>query len=421
LALKVTADPITRVIQLLEAPVGGLASIDVQYDLYSRLKEDWLVTPDLRKLHFCFNTEGGTVVTTGKKSGAYFFLRNDLGWRIRPFDADHELTIEGMLYPSDITIPMILTPANRTIGYFNERSNLAQSIASETDAVAVAAAVWVASTSGHAAGSMGFAAIYSLYQGSIWIDTKNGTAGTVIGVNGTQSNPSATLADATVLATALGSREFRIVGGITLTEAFDDSRFVGLGAEASVNINGQDVSDSYFENLALSGSVNNSTIRTQDCLLDGLTLFRGSIVESRLNNSLSLAPGVTVFDRCSSAVAGGSATPIVDAVGAGRIFQFRNYAGGVEFQNMTDSSNIGSVDLSSGQIILASSCSGGAVVLRGVGDLTNNSTGTDVKFSALVSNPAVAQAVRTELTPELDDIGTTKDHARATNSQTQGT
>jgi len=141
LALRAIADPVTRIIQLLDAPVGGLSDISVPYDLYSRLKDDWHSTPNLRKLHFCFSTEGGTTVTPVKKSGAYFFLRNDLGWRLRPYDANQELTIDGMLYPSDISIPMILTPAGRTIIIFNERSNLAQSVQAETDSAAVANAV----------------------------------------------------------------------------------------------------------------------------------------------------------------------------------------------------------------------------------------------------------------------------------------
>ena len=54
----------------------------------------------------------------------------------------------------------------------------------------------------------------------------------------------------------------------------------------------------------------------------------------------------------------------------------RRYSGGIEIRNFSDAGNNMSIDLSSGNIILDSTCSAGTIVCRGVGTLTDNSTGT---------------------------------------------
>lgn len=101
MGLKATANPITRVISLTDVPIDGVSSIDTQIDLYSDLKEDWLTDPILSRLIFPFTTIGGQDLGSGLFAGAYFFLRNDLGWRIKPYEGDHEAVIDGNLYATD--------------------------------------------------------------------------------------------------------------------------------------------------------------------------------------------------------------------------------------------------------------------------------------------------------------------------------
>ena len=97
----------------LDAPVNGLVTLDVQR-LYSEWKE-WQLD-NFQNVGYppAFRTTAGDEIVTGTNSVPYFYLRNDFGWRIRPAEADHEISIEGQLAPQDATIPRF-TP---TIGGF---------------------------------------------------------------------------------------------------------------------------------------------------------------------------------------------------------------------------------------------------------------------------------------------------------------
>lgn len=110
----VTADASTRVITVTKVPVSGLSSLNVQIDIFSDLKEDWLASSALQKLEFPFTSFGDPKSAT-EDIGPYMFLRNDLGWRILPYDADHELTLNGNLVATDTDLPVFNSRAGRTI------------------------------------------------------------------------------------------------------------------------------------------------------------------------------------------------------------------------------------------------------------------------------------------------------------------
>jgi hypothetical protein len=69
-------------------------------------------------------------------------------------------------------------------------------------------------------------------DGFIYVDTVNGVNGTVIGEHGTMGNPTSTLANARVMAEAMGNRQIRIVPGSSATAAssFANYRIEWLGA-----------------------------------------------------------------------------------------------------------------------------------------------------------------------------------------------
>lgn len=88
----VTFDPVTRVIS--EISVGGdniLSAVEV----YSEWK-DWLRVSDNAKYPFAFSYVGGDPITETVSVGSTFFLEN--GWRLRPAELDHKLTVVGNLY-----------------------------------------------------------------------------------------------------------------------------------------------------------------------------------------------------------------------------------------------------------------------------------------------------------------------------------
>jgi len=140
--MPVTADADTRIIDIDIAPTDGIVTVDVQEDLYEPLKDAWHSTPALQKMKFPFRTFGDPIGT--EKIGPYVFFDNLSGWRLRPYDDDHELIVVGNLIPESrvqgINRPTWLKRTGRTIVLPAERSAQALSVAPDTSAIA--ASVW---------------------------------------------------------------------------------------------------------------------------------------------------------------------------------------------------------------------------------------------------------------------------------------
>jgi hypothetical protein len=268
-------------------------------------------------------------------------------------------------------------------------------IVSSGDPDDIASSVWEAADTGHADGTMGDAlvqidALAISYGGEIHIDTKNGVAGDQVGTNGTVSNPVSNIVDARTIADALNLRCFRLRGEVTLDDSYDDWEFQGVGAETAVELAGQDVQDTEFVNMLLSGDAASSTIKAENCVIDGVTNVTGILHECPIKGTLSLSPGLTTFSQCISDVPGNT-SPIIDAQGAGRTFNLRAYSGGVEIRGMSDVTNIGTIELIAGKITVASSCTAGALSVRGIGVLTDSSAGTTIDDDSLMSKVTIAE------------------------------
>lgn len=123
MAAKVTFDAVNRLIIVND----GVTELDAKIDLYSDAKKTWKEDTTLNKLRLPFRTIAGDPLPGGLIVGAYFFLQNQAGWRIRPHEADHELIIIGNLYPEDELLPIIVpTLGPYTVTITQERSSLTQ-------------------------------------------------------------------------------------------------------------------------------------------------------------------------------------------------------------------------------------------------------------------------------------------------------
>lgn len=107
---------------LLPPPVAGLLTMDVQQDIYS----DWKVwVKDTGHLYEpAFDITGGDPATETDNVAGYYFLRNDLGWRIMPTEEDQEITYVGNLYPRAADQAMFMD----TVGPFTVVHNIERSI-----------------------------------------------------------------------------------------------------------------------------------------------------------------------------------------------------------------------------------------------------------------------------------------------------
>jgi len=80
----------------------GITSLDVREDIYSEWKR-WFIHSDNSKYRMAFDIVGGNPLPEDQL-GLTYFLQN--GWKIRPYEGDHRLTIRGNLYRHDGTDPI---------------------------------------------------------------------------------------------------------------------------------------------------------------------------------------------------------------------------------------------------------------------------------------------------------------------------
>ena len=83
----------------------GTVSLDVQ-DLYSRWKE-WVALTDNMKYAQALRVVGGDPTVGANSISNYFFLLN--GWRVRPQEANHVLTVTGTLLDEEGADPFTNT------------------------------------------------------------------------------------------------------------------------------------------------------------------------------------------------------------------------------------------------------------------------------------------------------------------------
>ena len=97
---KVTFDPITRIISVVDTPTNGEINHSVAVDLYSDGKEDWLANETLRRLRFPIRVIGGDPTPTDFV-GSTFFLSSD--WKLRPYEGNHRYILNGNFFSEDGT------------------------------------------------------------------------------------------------------------------------------------------------------------------------------------------------------------------------------------------------------------------------------------------------------------------------------
>lgn len=226
-------------------------------------------------------------------------------------------------------------------------------------------------------------------NGSIWIDTVNGTAGTVDFENGTVENPVLTLADALTLNASLGFNRFTIFNGstITLASTFNNYLFTGVGW--TLALGGQDTGGTHFIGPTASGIATGTETTFVDAHMGNCTIDIMHLESCSLSGTLIVgAAGEQHISNCHSDIAG-VGTPIFDtgvAVANSNI-NFRNYSGGIELQNLgqvgTDTVSIEG----DGQVILNANCIGGSINIRGNFELTDNSATTTINDDARYDAP----------------------------------
>lgn len=91
----------------------GVTSLDVKVDLYSDAKEDWKDNASLTKFKFPMIGVGGQSIGGGQTISPYYILR--YGWKIRPQEANHTLTVTGNVIMDDASDVFVNTTGNYNV------------------------------------------------------------------------------------------------------------------------------------------------------------------------------------------------------------------------------------------------------------------------------------------------------------------
>ena len=140
---KVTFDGVQKLILVNY----GITSLDVNTDIYSDWKE-WSLIYDYLKFPPAISAIGGESLGAGQFVGSTYFLEN--GWRIRPWEGDHSLTIDGNLYTREAgDSPTVPTLGKWSVGTTYVRSAIVFKVETATTqtssvptAAQIAQAVW---------------------------------------------------------------------------------------------------------------------------------------------------------------------------------------------------------------------------------------------------------------------------------------
>lgn len=219
--------------------------------------------------------------------------------------------------------------------------------------------------------------------GAVWLDTVNGTAGTVSFENGTVGLPSDTLADALIIAGNLGLSVLHVVTGSTVTLSASIAGFRIRGTGWTLNLNGKSIVACHIEGATVSGVA--SGVGTdqvfEHCEMNATSHIKGThLLDCGIMATQTLVEaGAHFWVHCHSGVAG-AAAPIMDfgTVGSSDV-HIRHYSGGVQIESMGDTGTDTIGVEGQGQVI-EGTCTGGIVTVRGAFTITGftNLTLSDV-------------------------------------------
>lgn len=220
------------------------------------------------------------------------------------------------------------------------------------------------------------------YYGGVAIDTSSTFSGEIFPV-GTRQNPVNNLTDAIKIAKNRGFRTFFVLKNLTLSTSDFSDGFIFQGdnpVSTTITIlDGADVNNCEFNNLTVTGVIDNNNLVRQCALLD-ISHMNGFAFQCSLFGTIALGGGSQVnLLSCYSGVAGGGdgQMPHIDMGGSGQSLVVRDYHGGLGLANSSGTS-ASSLDMSSGRVHIDETVTGGAITIRGIADVEDNSTGSIV-------------------------------------------
>lgn len=229
---------------------------------------------------------------------------------------------------------------------------------------------------------------YSSYNGGVTIDVINGQSGTTYPI-GTPEYPVDNWNDAKAIAIDRGFHIFYVEGYFTFgatdnLSGYDFRACNPLTSVVTLTV-GCTTANTIFRNCTIQGTANGKML-IYECYIMTLAGFNGTINWCGFLGTITLA-GSTVCHvvHCYDGFEG-FGEPIIDFGGSGRGLNMRDYQGGIRFENKSGSEDV-SVGLNGGRLEIAGDVTAGEIVVRGVGEISENLGTATIADDGLV-NPS---------------------------------
>ena len=258
--------------------------------------------------------------------------------------------------------------------------------------------------------------------GAIWVDTINGTAGTVDDENGTVGLPVDTWADALTLSTSLGLKNFHIANGSTVALTAASANYFIYGHEWNLALGSQSVASTMVIDANVSGTGTGVDSEYEDCIfaitsLPAMQAYGCSFTATTSGGFTMSAAGDYRFVNCQSGVAG-AGTPLF-TLGTGAITaEFRRWSGGIAFAGIT-ADDVITVGGEMGTIDLGSPSGAADIQIRGTYKAVTNVGSATVNYDGAIKASDVADilvATGTTLDGKIDGIKTKTDSLNFTSA-----
>jgi hypothetical protein len=331
----------------------GETQIDVQVDLYSAWKE-WIRYYDNAKWSAAFTTFGGDPTGESQFAPRYFFLTN--GWKV--YVENLSVVVQMNLYSDDGESPFVIQNAAVT-----NRASDVPIIKSEVEKRLD-------------------------YGDRIYVDINSSYAGTTY-PNGTIAQPINNIPDAITLATLYNINNFYVLSDVTISDTgniYEKYSIIADREDLTINI----VDGNYLDSMEwigfnINGYFGGGRNKFVDCTIQNAYDVSGQMKSCQINGNIRIWNQL-VTSLCYSGIAG-SGTPYWDMNETRETsLSIRSYSGGVYLKNCNQSGDTTTIELIAGQIKLDPTCSDGYIDLRGVGYLTNNSSGATVVTTGFIDS-----------------------------------
>jgi len=258
---------------------SGVTEIDSSADLYKEWKL-WALDGNLR-FPEALQTSGGEDVIPGSlSSGAYFFLQNQHGWRIRPPEEDINIAVTGNLIAADNTLPIIIPTIGDFTVLITGLQPITQSVAPLNEKI-------------------------SHIEQWVWIDTS-----LLVNGDGSQKNPFNNVTVAIDYAEAENIRHLHVMDDLILDRQLKNFTIAGVGLP-TIDTNGQDLTGCRFYQTKMDGTYIGEII-AQECVLLSNFYLNGFFEKNGLAGDLFCVDGANILMAGNFSVIAGLGRPSVN-------------------------------------------------------------------------------------------------------------